>query len=108
MVGWRRLIRKRDRRINREYNGVLRLRIMRIVRAVGMIRARVRGRRKYRMYGGVRVRLVRISYEVVLLLVLLRLGRRWRGEGGKERMISRKRWQGIKEIGEEEVWNRAE
>lgn len=90
MVGWRGLEEKRDRRINREYNGVLRLRIMRIVRAVRMMRARVRGRRKYRIYGRIRVRLVRISYEVVLLLVLLRLRRRWGREGGKERIISGK------------------
>jgi len=62
--------------MNREYNGVLRLRIIRIVRAIGMIRARVRGGRKYRLYRGIRVGLVRISYEVVLLLVLMRLGSR--------------------------------
>jgi len=55
---------------------VLRLRIIRIVRAMRMIRAGARRRGKYRLYGGMRVRLVGISYEVVLLLVLLRLGSR--------------------------------
>jgi len=62
--------------MNREYNGVLRLGIIRIVRAIRIIRARVRRRGKYRLYRGIRVRLVGISYEVVLLLVLLRLGNR--------------------------------
>jgi len=90
MVRWGRLKEKRDRRINREYNRVLGLRIMGMVRAVGIIRARVRRRGKYRKYGRIRVRLVGISYEVVLVLVLLRLRRRWGGERRKERMISRK------------------
>jgi len=67
---------KRDGRINREYNGVLRLGIIGIVRAIRIIRARVRRRGKYGLYRGIRVRLVGISYEVVLLLVLLRLGSR--------------------------------
>jgi len=81
-VMWRGIVRwgglkiKGEGRINREYNRVLRIRIIRIVRAMRMIRARVRRRGKYRLYGGIRVRLVRISYEVVLLLVLLRLGSR--------------------------------
>jgi len=65
---------KGEGRINREYNRVLRLGIMGIVGAMRMIRARVRRRGKYRLYRGMRVRLVRISYEVVLLLVLLRVG----------------------------------
>jgi len=67
---------KGDRRINGEYNGVIRLGVMRIVRAVGIIGARIRGRRKYRRYRGIRVGLVRISYEVVMLLILLRVRRR--------------------------------
>ena len=50
-----------------------------------MIRARVGGGRKYRKYRRIRVRLVGISYEVVLLLVLLRLRERWRGEREKRR-----------------------
>lgn len=50
---------------------MIRLGVIRIVRAVSMIGARVGGGRKYRKYGGVRVRLVRVSYEVVLLLILL-------------------------------------
>ena len=66
---------KRDRRMNGEYNGVLRLRIIRIVRAIGIMGARVRRGGKYRIYRRIRVGLVRISYEVVLLLVLLRLRR---------------------------------
>jgi len=62
--------------MNGEYNRVLRLGIIGIVRAMRMIRARVRRRRKYGLYRGIRVRLVRVSYEVVLLLVLMRLGSR--------------------------------
>jgi len=81
---------KGEGRMNGEYNRVLRLRIIGIVRAMRMIRARVRRRGKYGLYGGIRVRLVRISYEVVLLLVLLRLGSRWRRGREKERMVSGK------------------
>jgi len=62
--------------MNGEYNGVLGLGIMRIVRAIRIMGARVRGGGKYRVYRRIRVRLVRISYEVVILLVLLRLRRR--------------------------------
>lgn len=60
--------------MNREYNRVIRLRVIGIVGAVGMIRARIRRRGKYGSYRGVRVGLVRISYEVVLLLILLGVG----------------------------------
>merc|ERR1712084_78570 len=83
-VRWGGLKIKGEGRINGEYNRVLRLRIMGIVRAMRMIGARVRRRRKYGLYGGIRVRLVGISYEVVLLLVLLRLGSGW-GKGGREK-----------------------
>lgn len=66
--------RKRDRGICGEYNRVIGLGVMGIVRAIGLIGARLRGRRKYRRYGRMRVGLVRISYEVVLLLMILGLG----------------------------------
>jgi len=75
-VRWGGLNIKGEGRINREHNRVLRLGIIGMVRAIRMIRARVGRRRKYRLYRGIRVRLVRISYEVVLLLVLMRLGSR--------------------------------
>jgi len=75
-VRWGGLKIKGEGRMNGEYNRVLRLRIIGIVRAMGIIRARARRGGKYRLYGSIRVRLVRISYEVVLLLVLLRLGSR--------------------------------
>ena len=77
--------RKRDGGMNGEYNGIIRLRVIRMVGAVRIMGARIRGRRKYRSYRGMRVGLVRISYEVVLILILLRVGRRWRGGRGIQR-----------------------
>lgn len=55
---------------------MIRLGVIGIVRALRLIRARLRGRRKYGRYRGMRVGLVGISYEVVLLLIIIGLGER--------------------------------
>lgn len=75
--------------------------MIRIVRAVSMIGARVRRRRKYRKYRRVRVGLVRVSYEVVLLLMLLRVRNGWRG-GRRNKREGGEREKGLKRIGRRE------
>lgn len=60
--------------MNGEYNRLIGLRVIRMVGIASIMGARVRGGGKYGKYRRIRVGLVGVSYEVVLLLILLRLG----------------------------------